>query len=89
MHISTKVLDFSPIVFDQSWVRSLVLRNELWYVINLRVVELTGSNFTESKWLVSIVSTILQICAVLQLLLGVQVEEFLANGKLTVDLLLT
>jgi hypothetical protein len=79
-------LDSGAVLIDHRRLRPLELRYELGDVVNLRVVVDARPHLTQAQRLVSVVPAVLDIRAVLELLLGWEVEYFLADGELLIYL---
>lgn len=80
--------DLGAVFIDDCRVCPLQLRNKLWDIVDLRVVEDAWTNLPKTKRFVAVVSTVFKVCTILELLLHRQLENLLADRKLFVDLLL-
>lgn len=80
-----ETFDLVPVVLDELRVRTLVMRDKLWNVVDFSVVVLAGHDLADPERFVTIVSAILEICAIFDLFLGREVEELFSDCKLPVD----
>lgn len=83
-----EILDLIPMLPDQLGMAPFTLGDEFGDVVDLRVVFDAVLDLSETERFVAVVATMLEVGTVLELLLGRQVKNLLAEAELSVDLFL-
>ena len=88
MDMFSKVFDLVPVLSNNFWLRTLVLRYELWNIEDFGVVKDAWLYLADAQRLITIVAAVLEVRAVSQQFLRWESVEFLSDGELTIYLLL-
>jgi hypothetical protein len=88
MYESSKILNLRPIFSYERWMRLFILGDEFWDIVDLGVVEMTWYYLSNSSLFVAVIAPIFEIRPIFQFLFCWEIEEFFADGKLMVYLLL-